>query len=242
MLNPGLRNNIKAFARKEYFNPDLLHALIVTMGLVVPLAVGHYINKPLIGGFAAVTGQTLLVIKFQHTYLQKALILFIGLIFISAAVLAGTLLGAHFWLAIIFMAFIAGVSSLLKEYGSFGQTIGFCAVIIFLLALPPPHSLAIAMDRFVTVWLGGLWAAFITLFFWPFRPDLPYYTNLAKPWELSSNLAVFLATTKIPKEYADRVQEKEISLRQAINDVLPYLRLHHIRYFFIPGLGLLLWP
>ena len=233
MLNPGLRNNIKAFARKEYFNPDLLHALIVTMGLVVPLAVGHYINKPLIGGFAAVTGQTLLVIKFQHTYLQKALILFIGLIFISAAVLAGTLLGAHFWLAIIFMAFIAGVSSLLKEYGSFGQTIGFCAVIIFLLALPPPHSLAIAMDRFVAVWLGGLWAAFITLFFWPFRPDLPYYTNLAKPWELSSNLAVFLATTKIPKEYADRVQEKEISLRQAINDVLPYLRLHHIRYFFI---------
>ncbi|MGV3588071.1 MAG: FUSC family protein [Adhaeribacter sp.] len=233
MFNPDLRNTLKAFARKEFFNPDVLYAIIVTLGLVVPLAVGHYLDEPLLGGFAAVTGQNLLVIKFQHTYPQRALILFIGLIFITAAVLAGTLLGAYFGLAIFFMALIAGISSLLKEFGSFGQVIGFCAVIIFLLALPPPHSLDIGLDRYVAVWLGGLWAAFITLFFWFFLPDLPYYTSIARPWELSSNLAVFLASANVRKNYAERVQEKEINLRQAINDVLPYLRLHHVRYFFI---------
>ncbi|GEO02897.1 hypothetical protein AAE02nite_05610 [Adhaeribacter aerolatus] len=233
MFSPGLINSLKAFARQEYFNPDLLYAFIVTLGLVVPLAVGYYLNKPLIGSFAAITGQTLLVIKYQHTYPQRALILLFGLLFISAAVLVGTMLGTYFWLAIFIMALLASISSLLKEFGSFGQVIGFCAVIIFLLALPPPHSLEVGLDRYLAIWLGGLWAAFISLFFWFFLPDLPYYTNLARPWELSSNLAIFLASTNTQKDYAERVQEKEISLRQAINQVLPYLRLHHVRYFFV---------
>ncbi len=229
-----LNYTIQAFLRREYFDPDVLRALLVTIGLVVPLVVAHLLGYPLLGSFAAITAQLLLAAKIQTTYPQKALILFIFIIFISLTPLIGTWAGAHFWLTIICMAVIAGASSLAKELGAYGQVLGLCGVILFLISLPGPHSIEIGFDRMVAVWCGGLWAAFLLLLFWPFRADLPYYTNLALPWEISSNLAALLAYPPADNDtLEEQGQQKEITLRNAINSVLPFLRKKSRRYFFI---------
>lgn len=233
MLSPSLKYNTKALLRREYFNPDVLQAALTAFGLVVPLTVAYLVNQPLVGSIGAITAQVLLSAKIQTIYPQRALILFLGLIFISSCVLMGTLVTGNIWLSILAMALIAGASSVAKEIGSHGQHIGFCAVLVFLIALSPPHSLEIGLARYLAVWLGGLWATLLFLFFWPFRPDLPYYTTLARPWELSGDMAAFLVITTGKADLAEQVQEKEISLRHAINDVLPYLRLNNNRYFYI---------
>jgi hypothetical protein len=227
-------NKVRSFLRHEYFDPDVLHALLVTSGLVVPLVVAQLMGRPLLGSFAAITAQLILAAKIQTTYPQKALILFLFLVLISLTPLIGTLVGAHFWLTIISMAIIGGASSLAKELGAYGQVLSLCGVILFLLSLQGPHDLEVGIDRMVAVWCGGLWASFLLLFFWPFRPDLPYYTNLALPWEISSNLAALLAHPPADNDaLEEQGQKKEITLRNAINSVLPFLRKKSRRYFFI---------
>ncbi|MDQ3291566.1 MAG: FUSC family protein [Bacteroidota bacterium] len=232
MVFENYRSKLHSFLRQEFFDPDVLRALLVTIGLVVPLVVSHALQIPAYGSFGAITAQLLLGAKIQTTYSQKAFILATSLIFISLAPFIGTLVGDHFWWAVIAMALIAGISSLAKELGAHGQSLSLCAVILFLLSLNGPHDLDTALYRMVATWCGGIWASIIILFFWPIRPNLPYYTNLAFPWELSGNLADWFANDN-SKELEEEVQKKEIVLRNAINNVLPFLRKKNRRFFYI---------
>ena len=234
MQSEKLTYTIRAFLRREYFEPDVLRAALATTGLLIPLIVAHILGVPALGSFAAITAQLILAAKIQTTYPRKALIIFASLIFISLCSLIGTITGASFWLTVICMAIIAGISSLAKELGSHGQTLSLCGVILFLISLSGPHHLETGIERLLSVWLGGVWAAFLLLFPWPFRPHLPYFTNLATPWELGSNLADLLAQP--PSEDSvleDQGQKKEIALRTAINNVLPFLRKNDQQFFFI---------
>ncbi|QMU26893.1 FUSC family protein [Adhaeribacter radiodurans] len=232
MVFKNILIRFRSFLRQEYFDPDVLRALLVTLGLVVPLVISYAFNVPAYGSFAAITSQLLLGAKIQTTYLQKAFILATSLIFISLAPFIGTLVGGNMWWAIVTMALIAGISSLAKEIGAHGQALSLCAVILFLLSLNGPHNIETGLFRMIATWCGGVWASMVILFFWPIRPDLPYYTNLALPWELSGNLAALLANDT-SKELEDKVQKKEIVLRNAINNVLPFLRKKKRRLFYI---------
>ncbi|PSR54781.1 hypothetical protein AHMF7605_15350 [Adhaeribacter arboris] len=223
---------LRSFLRQEYFDPDVLRALLVTSGLLVPLVVSHALEVPAYGSFAAITAQLLLSARIQTTYPREAFILVFSLIFISLAPFIGTLVGNNIWWAVIAMALIAGISSLAKELGTHGQSLSLCAVIVFLLSLSGPHELETGLYRMVATWCGGIWASMVILFFWPFRPDLPYYTNLALPWELSGNLAALLANST-SKALEEKIQKKEIALRNAINNVLPFLRKNNRRFFYI---------
>ncbi|RDC66003.1 FUSC family protein [Adhaeribacter pallidiroseus] len=233
MVSENIQSKVIAFLRKEYFDPDILRALLVTAGLVVPLIVSHFLGVPAYGSFAAITAQLLLAAKIQTTYSKKAFILVISLIFISVAPLIGTLVSGYIWWAVITMSIIAGISSLAKEIGAHGQTLGLCAVILFLLSLNGPHQLDTGLYRMAATWFGGLWASFIILFFWPFRPNLPYYTNLALPWELSGNLAEWLTASPLATDLEEKIKKKEVILRNAINNVLPYLRKKDRNFFYI---------
>ncbi|QNF32421.1 FUSC family protein [Adhaeribacter swui] len=226
-------SRIHLFLRKEYFDPDIFRALLITSGLLVPLVVSQYFGLALYGSFAAITSQLLLSTKLQTTYPRKAFILVFSLIFISIAPFIGTIVGPHFWLVVITMAIIAGISSLAKELGAHGQTLGLCAVIVFLLSLNGPHDIETGLYRMLATWLGGMWASLIMLFFWPIRPNLPYYTNLALPWEIGGNLAAWLADSPRKSESNDDIQKKEANLRTAINNVLPFLRKKDQEFFLI---------
>jgi len=82
-------SKLRSFLRQEYFDPDVMRALLVTSGLVVPLLFAHAFDIPAYGSFAAITSQLLLGAKIQTTYSRKAFILATSLIFISLAPLIG---------------------------------------------------------------------------------------------------------------------------------------------------------
>ena len=233
MVFSNIQAKIIAFLRQEYFDPDVLKALLVTAGLVVPLVISHFLGVPIYGSFAAITAQLLLAARIQTTYPNKAFVLVVSLLLISLAPLVGTLVNNNFWWAVITMALVAGISSLAKEIGTHGQTLGLCAVILFLLSLNGPYNLNTGLYRMAATWFGGMWASFILLFFWPIRPNLPYYTSLALPWELSGNLAGWFAASPVSPNLEEKIQKKEVNLRNAINNVLPFLRKKDQRFFFI---------
>ncbi len=54
MVSDNIQSKVIAFLRKEYFDPDVLRALLVTTGLVVPLVISHSLGIPSYGSFAAI--------------------------------------------------------------------------------------------------------------------------------------------------------------------------------------------
>ncbi len=62
----------------------------------------------------------------------------------------------------------------------------------------------------VANWFGGMWASFIILFFWLIRPNLPYYTNLVLPWELSGNLADWFAASPVTPNLEEKFRKKKL--------------------------------
>jgi uncharacterized membrane protein YccC len=231
VINPmnvsRLLSRLKAFIRQESFEPDTSRALLVTIALITPITISHIIGKPLLGVFVGLTAQLLTSARWQGAYPQRAILIFTGTICIGIAAFFGTLSGAYLLTAALFMALVAFLASLARGLGDYGQTLGICAVILFLFSLRAPNDLATAFERMGLVYIGGAWAAFLLLFYWPISPNLPLLLKIAHPWEICSSLMQAIAThTFIEAEEDDAFTKKNNSLRVAINTVFSLSKRH----------------
>lgn len=216
--------NFQELIRKEYFEPDASRALIVTIALITPLSIALYLHSTM-GVFVAITAQLISAAKIQGTYPQRAFVLGFGTIAVALASLIGTIAGNNQWLAIVLMALVAGVASFARGLGNHGQTLGLCAVVLFLISLHAPNTLEMALERAFLVFIGGAWASFLALLSWPLRPDFPFYITLAKPWEVSSNLMQLIARNPSGEEITEEeLQKNELALNEAVNLVVPLLQ------------------
>jgi uncharacterized membrane protein YccC len=222
-----LISRIKVFIRQESFEPDTSRALLVTIALIMPITISHLVGKPLLGVFVGLTAQLLTSARWQGTYPQRALIIFTGTLCIGIAAFIGTLAGSYLVTAALFMALVAFLASLARGLGDYGQTLGICAVILFLFSLRAPNDLVAAFERMSLVYMGGTWAAFLLLFYWPFSPNLPLLLKIAHPWEICSSLMQAIAThTFIEAEEDDDFTKRVNMLRVAVNTVLSLSKRH----------------
>lgn len=218
---------IKVFIRQESFEPDTSRALLVTVALITPITISHIVGKPLLGVYVGLTAQLLTSAKWQGTYPQRAIIILAGAICIGIAAFIGTLAGSYLLSAALFMALVAFLASLARGLGDYGQTLGICAVILFLFSLRAPNDLTSAFERMSLVYIGGAWAAFLLLFYWPISPNLPLLLKIAHPWEICSTLMQAIATsTFIGAEEDDDFTKTNNSLRIAVNTVFSLSKRH----------------
>jgi uncharacterized membrane protein YccC len=225
MKRSAQRLRWKEFVRREYFEPEWSRALLVTIALIVPLSVAHYIGKPMLGIFVGITAQLIASTKIPGSYAQRGLILGIGTLAVAIAAFAGTLAGTYVWTALIFLSIVVFLASLARGVGDYGIVLGICAVILFLISLYPPHDLQTAFIRLCLTISGGVWASMLLLFLWPIRPHQPLYLIIVRPWEVNSAI-LKLAAKQISDEstYEAEISKLETSLRQVINHVVPVLK------------------
>ena len=216
---------IIALLRQEFFEPDVSRAGVITFALMVPLVVSHAVGNPGAGIFVAITAQLITSAKLTGTYPERAGILLGASVALAGAALAGTLAGTSAATAVLFIGIVAALASLARGIGDYGQLFGISAVILFLISLHAPHTTEAAGQRAALVLAGGAWASVLVLFRWPFRPQLPFYLALAKPWHHSSRLM-----EQVTRELAagpgreEALREEEGNARKALNEVLPWLR------------------
>ncbi len=181
----------------------------------------------MLGVFVGLTAQLLTSARWQGTYPQRAIIILTGAVCIGIAAFIGTLAGSYLLSAALFMALVAFLASLARGLGDYGQTLGICAVILFLFSLRAPNDLTSAFERMSLVYIGGAWAAFLLLFYWPISPNLPLLLKIAHPWEICSTLMQAIATsTFIGAEEDDDFTKTNNSLRIAVNTVFSLSKRH----------------
>ena len=226
-MNVGkLISRVKVFIRQEYFEPDTSRALLVAIALTVPIAVSHLLGTPSEGTFIGLTAQLLTSAKWQGNYPQRALLILLGTLSIGIAAFFGTLAGAYLIPAVLLMAIVAFFSSLARGLGDYGQTLGICAVILFLISLRAPNDLITAFKRMELVLIGGGWAAFLLLFYWPLSPNLPLFLKIGHPWELGSSLmqVISQSTFSGAETEEDDFTKKANTLRVGVVNVFHLLR------------------
>ncbi|SMO64055.1 FUSC family protein [Solitalea koreensis] len=215
----------REFIRKEFLSPDISRALMVMLGVIVPVIYFQLAGRIELAVFGSLTGQLVSSSKIRGTYPQRAFILIMGVTLIAAAAFLGTIAGGNLITAVLFMGIIAGLGGISRGLGEHGQSLGICAALLFLFSLHGPNTTELGLERVQAVFIGGAWASMLHLILWPFRPDLPYLIALAKPWELGSDFVAKMADVdhfnrdKIESE----VTQIEANLRDAINKVLPFL-------------------
>ena len=219
----AFKKDLQELVRKEYLEPDVSRALVITLALLVPLVLTYLMGKPLIGVFVGITAQLITSAKFRGPYSQQAVILLAGTLAVGAAALIGTLAGGHLLSVILLIALISGIASLARGLGEHGQTLGICAVLLFLLSLRAPNDWHTAGERLLLVLAGGAWASVLTLLFWPILPHLPFYLTAARPWEISSHLMQLAKETSTEKSESE-LDKQEAALTQSVNQVLPLLQ------------------
>lgn len=217
---------LREIVRQEYFEPDASRALLVTVALVVPLIGSHLLEKPQLGILVGITAQLITSAKIRGPYPQRAVILVLGTLATGTAAMIGTLAGGELWAVILLMSLVAGLASLARGLGDYGQTLGICAVILFLISLRPPHDVPTAYERLMLVLSGGAWAAVLTLLLWPILPQLPLYLAIAKPWEVSYFLMEF-ASQPVSNDGESLILKQEAALTQAVSQVSHLLQKNY---------------
>jgi uncharacterized membrane protein YccC len=112
----------------------------------------------------------------------------------AAAVVLGTLAGAHPAAAIPVTLLVATACGLARAYGNAGVSVGGSALVTFVIALAFPAAPPdVAMTRAVYVGAGGLWAMLVALVLWPLQPYLPVRRAVATAYRALADYADDLA-------------------------------------------------
>jgi hypothetical protein len=101
----------------------------------------------------------------------------------AAAMLLGSVAGAHGWSAVSVTFAIAFVASLARVWGAVGASIGGASLSTFVIALAYPTTLGDALGRAGLAVVGGAWALVLALILWRLRPYRPARVAVAACYE-----------------------------------------------------------
>jgi uncharacterized membrane protein YccC len=205
------------------FEPEISRAMHITVALIVPLVIAHYMDKPMLGIIPAITAQLLATAKIEVTLPEKILILLLGGLACSAAAFIGTLSAASVWSAVLFLGLIAGIASMARGIAEYGQVFGISSVILFLISLYPPNDVNNAFFHALLVLAGVMWAIILSLIISIFTPQALSKAT-ATPWYFSTLLIKSASHPKWMKKNEAWISQKEIDLRKSINNILPWIR------------------
>ncbi|MCL6525083.1 MAG: FUSC family protein [Thermoflavifilum sp.] len=225
---------------EEYFEPALGRATRVTLAFILPLIWGIYSHQLGPAVWMALTAQLLSNILIPGTYPLKMLVLAGAALASAVCAMLGTLVSHSWWLATGVMMALAFIGGFVRQTGSFGPGIVVAVLLLYLLTLDHPGNLTTAWHLFRWVLTGGGLAILFIAIAWLFVPFNPFRRSVALVWKaLSDWLTVFStslknhltptaftgqATTSVAASlHPSSLDEKELAIRQAINDSMEWL-------------------
>ncbi|MND62601.1 Inner membrane protein YccS [compost metagenome] len=227
MLLKTYITNPRTFINRERQNPDITRALVSMVSLVGFLVVAELTGHVDIGVYGGLAAELISWARVTGSFAHRVWVMILGTLAVAVATFLGTIAGGNMIAAMAFLVVVAFLSGMARGLGDHGLTLGTLAVVLFLLALYGPNTQAMAEKRAIAVLLGG--ALSITLrviILWLLNPQLPYDIAISKPWTISSSIMGMVPALCEEDEHEaeTKLNEEEVKLRVAINDLLPYLR------------------
>nr|WP_256471350.1 FUSC family protein [Solitalea agri] len=219
--------NPRTFIHREQQNPDITRALVSMVSLVGFLVVAQLTGHSDIGVYGGLAAELISWARVTGSFAQRVWVMILGAIAVAAASFLGTIAGGNMFAAMAFLLVVAFLSGMARGLGDHGLTLGTLAVILFLLSLFGPNTIAVAEKRAIAVLIGGSWAIVLrVIILWLIKPQLPYDIAISKPWTVCADMMGMVPQLSgiDEKEAENQLNEQETKLRIAINELLPYLR------------------
>ncbi len=206
--------------KQEYFESTISWAFRVVLALNVPLIV-----IPFYKGFsyeviwAAFGAYMLALIDYRGPHYKKIMIQSIEGALIFLAALVGMNVANSVTGSVIGMFVIGMFAALIRNWSSYGASIGVAVGFFFLFGLSNPVSFDISLQYGCYVLAGALWAIFITVISFPFSPSNPLRRSVAKVWKANTDFLDILIQKHTSDEIVDNIliTEKEIAIREAVD-------------------------
>lgn len=210
---------INTIIRQEYFEPTISWAIRVVLALNVPLIV-----LPIWKGFsteviwAAFGAYMISLIDYKGFHYRKITIQSTAALLFFCSALLGMNIRETLPAAIIAMFFIGMFAALIRNWSDYGPGIGVATGFFFLYGLSNHVSLNESLTHGLYLLSGAVWAIFITLLSFPFRPSDPVKRSVAKVWKANTD---FLDTVIL--QLSDKTNDKkellykEVEIRKAID-------------------------
>jgi len=210
---------INTIVTQEYFEPTISWAFRVVLALNVPLIV-----LPLLFGFsnriiwAAFGAYMLSLLDYRGLHYKKIVIQVTEALLMFAAGIVGMLVSPSLVLSVVAMFFVGMFAALIRNWRSYGASIGVAIGFFFLFGLASPKPLDEALHEGYYLLIGAAWSVLITLVSFPLQPSSPVKRSVANIWKANTEMLDALVKQGLENQFSStEITQKEIELRTAIN-------------------------
>lgn len=211
---------LSTILKQEYFEPTISWAFRVVLALNVPL-----ILIPVYKGFsyevvwAAFGAYMLSLLDYRGSHYKKILIQSLEALLIFGSAILGMNV-ANSVIASVASMFIVGMFvALIRNWSDYGASVGVAVGFFFLFGLANPADFVESLNYGMYVLGGAMWAIFITILSFPFRPSNPVRRSVAKIWKANTDFLDLLIKKHASDEVVDNMEilKKEITIREVID-------------------------
>lgn len=205
----------------EYFEPTLGKALRVMLAFVLPLIWGMLTADMTAAVWIAISAEILSMVNIRGTYPLKLLILSGGVVACAVSAAIGTLAGHHWLAAAAVMMVLAFLGGFVRQSGDHGPGITIGVLLLYLLSLDHPGTMADVGKMMIWVLEGGILALLSTLLAWSFVPFSPFRRSISLTWKVLAEWIDVLARQLNITDSVDPVSsfdEKELAFRNELNE------------------------
>ena len=211
---------ISSILHQEYFESTISWSLRVVLALNVPLIVLPFWTDFSFGVVWAAFGAYMLaLIDYRGPHARKITIQSVeaALMFIAAVIGMNT--GSSIVLSVVTMFFIGLCAALIRNWSTYGSSIGVAVGFFFLFGLATPQPFEISLRYGAALLLGAGWSIIITLVSFPLQPSNPVKRSVARIWKANTEFldAIVQQLASGEEIVSSAVTEKEIAVRAAIN-------------------------
>lgn len=171
-------------------------ALRNALGVAIPLVIGQAAGH-LVGGVLVSTGA--LNVAFSDgsdPYKPRALRMLASSLLGGLAVLVGTLIGGHFWLAVLIATCWAFCGGILVAVSAAAADIGVISIVVLVVFIARPMDPPTAALSALAVLCGGLLQTLLAVLLWPLRRHEPVRRALGDLYRELAQAASLPATAR----------------------------------------------
>lgn len=196
---------------------DFTKAMILGLGIIVPIVAGVSLGKMEIGLAIAVGALLSSPSDVAGSFRNKNFGILLSALFAVIASLAGGLLNFSVWLTIPIVGVLMFLFSYFSVYGFRASLISFSGLFALVLSFANVSDVLEFYERAILIGLGGVWYLLLTIIWHKIYPKVQTEQLLSEGLDLTSNYLRVRGELLAPSSDRDVLQRKLIDLQASLN-------------------------
>ncbi|MEO7934350.1 MAG: FUSC family protein [Chthoniobacterales bacterium] len=199
--------------------PEFRRGFRASVAFLIPLLICHWLGRTSDAILIAMSAQTMALPDLRGAYGMRLVILATITAAVAFAAVLGVWCGGSLVASILAAGFLALLGGVWRHLSAdYGAHLSVASVLLFLLGLSQPGTLAHGWHLAGLIFIGGAGTALLHVVFWLFRPQHPLRYAVGETWVALSDV---IASMRPPLDGAvapvGLMMEKERELRLALD-------------------------